>query len=63
MITTNQKDIAKDVMLKRAHGISKCRDEYEYMEDGDWYYEQQVLGYNYRMNDIRQHWELVKSKD
>ena len=52
MITTNQKDIAKDVMLKRAHGISKCRDEYEYMEDGDWYYEQQVLGYNYRMNDI-----------
>ena len=52
MITTNQEDIAKDVMLKRAHGISKCRDEYEYMEDGDWYYEQQVLGYNYRMNDI-----------
>lgn len=52
MATTNNGDIAREIMLKRTHGITKDREEYEYRDEGDWYYEQKVLGYNYRMNDI-----------
>lgn len=52
MITTNQEELYKKLLLFRTHGIT--RDE-DIMTDneGDWYYQQLDLGYNYRITDIQ----------
>jgi UDP-4-amino-4,6-dideoxy-N-acetyl-beta-L-altrosamine transaminase len=52
-ITTNNKLIDEKIELLRSHGITKDVDKFEVQSDGDWYYEQQVLGFNYRMTDIQ----------
>ncbi len=53
-ITTNDEELYKKLVLAHAHGI--VRDE-TMMEDapheGMWYYEQIMLGYNYRMTDFQ----------
>jgi len=50
-ITTNNKDIYEKLLMLRSHGITK--DSKKLIEnDGPWYYEQQLLGFNYRMSDI-----------
>ena len=36
----------------RSHGITKNRSRFEISEAGPWAYEQQSLGFNYRMTDI-----------
>ena len=52
MITTNNKDIYKRLLLLRTHGITK--DETLLQENhGGWYYEMQDLGYNYRLTDFQ----------
>ena len=38
--------------LLRSHGITKNFNDFERKDMGTWHYEQQALGYNYRMNDI-----------
>ena len=50
MITTNSEKIYKKLTSLRTHGITK-----ENMEEnhGDWFYEMQELGYNYRLTDIQ----------
>ena len=51
MITTNDSEIYKKLLLLRSHGITK--DPNALIEShGDWYYEMQSLGYNYRMPDL-----------
>jgi UDP-4-amino-4,6-dideoxy-N-acetyl-beta-L-altrosamine transaminase len=51
MITTNNKELYKKLLLLRTHGITK--DESALHENhGGWYYEMQELGYNYRISDI-----------
>ncbi|MDY3536590.1 UDP-4-amino-4,6-dideoxy-N-acetyl-beta-L-altrosamine transaminase [Riemerella anatipestifer] len=50
MVTTNSEEVYKKLSLLRTHGITK---ENMRNNDGDWYYEMQILGYNYRMNDIQ----------
>lgn len=51
-ITTNRKDLYEKLLMFRSHGIT--RDSDKLMENhGPWYYEQQFLGYNYRMTDIQ----------
>lgn len=52
IVTTNNEDLYKKMMLFRTHGITRDR---EALEDnhGPWYYEQQVLGYNYRLTDVQ----------
>ncbi len=51
MITTNNEDLYKKIILLRTHGITK--DETLMTENhGGWYYEMKALGYNYRMPDI-----------
>jgi UDP-4-amino-4,6-dideoxy-N-acetyl-beta-L-altrosamine transaminase len=52
MITTNRKDIYEKLILLRTHGITK---EKKLLNDyhGDWYYEMQMLGFNYRLTDIQ----------
>lgn len=51
-VTTNDEKLYKRLLLFRSHGQTRNR---EWMEkyEGDWYYEQQELGYNYRMTDIQ----------
>ncbi|MDE5780352.1 MAG: UDP-4-amino-4,6-dideoxy-N-acetyl-beta-L-altrosamine transaminase [Lachnospiraceae bacterium] len=52
MILTNNKDLYEKLLLARTHGITKNQDVMERC-DGGWYYEQQSLGYNYRITDIQ----------
>ena len=52
MVTTNDPGLYERLLLFRNHGIT--RDKRLLMEDhGLWYYEQQALGYNYRITDFQ----------
>ena len=53
MITTNSKKLYDKLKILRTHGITKDPKEYMNKSDGPWYYEQQFLGYNYRITDIQ----------
>lgn len=52
MITTNNEELYKRLLVLRTHGITK---EPELLEEnhGGWYYEMVELGYNYRISDIQ----------
>lgn len=51
-ITTNDKMLYQKLLMFRSHGIT--RDAALLTEnEGPWYYEQQFLGYNYRMTDMQ----------
>jgi len=52
MITTKDPNLAKRAAQLRTHGITKDADEMELYEGG-WYYEMQMLGYNYRLTDFQ----------
>ncbi|MHA7819022.1 MAG: UDP-4-amino-4,6-dideoxy-N-acetyl-beta-L-altrosamine transaminase [Erythrobacter sp.] len=52
MATTNDDGLAELMRLDRSHGITREPDRIEAQDPGAWYYEQQRLGYNYRMTDI-----------
>ena len=52
MIVTNNEKLYQKLKLFRTHGIT--RDKNMLIKDeGGWYYEQQDLGYNYRITDIQ----------
>ena len=51
MITTNSKDLYEKLLLLRSHGITKDPNKIK-SNQGDWYYEMQALGFNYRLSDI-----------
>jgi UDP-4-amino-4,6-dideoxy-N-acetyl-beta-L-altrosamine transaminase len=52
MALTNDATLAKKMRLLRSHGVT--REPMDLLEGSEnpWHYEQQLLGYNYRMNDI-----------
>jgi dTDP-4-amino-4,6-dideoxygalactose transaminase len=51
-VTTNDPELYRRLMTLRTHGIT--RDPQELGKNpGPWYYEMQMLGYNYRMTDIQ----------
>jgi UDP-4-amino-4,6-dideoxy-N-acetyl-beta-L-altrosamine transaminase len=50
MLTTNYKELYEKMMLLRTHGITK---ENMLENHGNWYYEMQELGFNYRLTDIQ----------
>jgi UDP-4-amino-4,6-dideoxy-N-acetyl-beta-L-altrosamine transaminase len=52
MITTNSEVLFKKLSLLRTHGITRDRNELQ-GDDGGWYYEMQMLGYNYRLTDFQ----------
>lgn len=52
MIMTNEKNLYERLLLFRSHGIQRNNDLMTNY-DGDWYYEQVELGYNYRMTDVQ----------
>ena len=53
LATTNNKELARKMRLLRTHGITKEEKFFENNSPGPWFYEQQNLGFNYRMNDIQ----------
>lgn len=52
LATTNDKNLADKLNLFRTHGITKRREKFSTETEGPWFYEQQLLGFNYRMTDI-----------
>ena len=53
MCLTNNKKLRDQMILFRSHGITKDQTKYINKKiKHPWYYEQQTLGYNYRLSDI-----------
>jgi UDP-4-amino-4,6-dideoxy-N-acetyl-beta-L-altrosamine transaminase len=52
-VLTNSKDLYEQLVLLRAHGITRQPELLEREPHGTWYYEQIALGFNYRMTDIQ----------
>tara|TARA_B100000780_G_C21093995_1_gene441070 strand:+ start:520 stop:1695 length:1176 start_codon:yes stop_codon:yes gene_type:complete len=53
MCLTNNKKLKDRMLLLRSHGITKENNRFKKkFLNQPWYYEQQTLGYNYRMSDI-----------
>ncbi|MBD3768169.1 MAG: UDP-4-amino-4,6-dideoxy-N-acetyl-beta-L-altrosamine transaminase [Gammaproteobacteria bacterium] len=53
MALTQSESLAEKLRLLRSHGITRDPAWLEQPDTGLWYYEQQALGYNYRMTDIQ----------
>jgi len=52
MVTTNSKELYSNLLLLRTHGITKDK-TLLHENHGGWYYEMQMLGYNYRLTDFQ----------
>ena len=52
-ILTNNETYYKQLLLYRAHGITRDSSMMEHAVEGGWYYEQVALGTNYRMTDMQ----------
>ena len=53
MALTNQPKLAEKMMLLRSHGITRDPQLMTHEPDGDWYYQQVDLGFNYRITDLQ----------
>lgn len=51
-VTTNNKILNNKIKLLRDHGIERDISKFKFKNQGSWYYEQQLLGYNFRLSDI-----------
>ena len=49
---TNDKKLYEIMQQLKNHGITKNKKKFINKSPGEWYYEQQLLGLNYRMNEI-----------
>ncbi len=53
MATTNDPALYNTMKLLRSHGVTRDKDLLTKGCDGPWYYEQQQLGFNYRLTEIQ----------
>ena len=53
LATTNDAQLAQRIADLRSHGITKDEARFERPAPGPWSYEQQDLGFNYRMTDLQ----------
>jgi dTDP-4-amino-4,6-dideoxygalactose transaminase len=53
MATTNNPELAQRMAELRSHGIVRDPERFERPPCGPWMYEQQQLGFNYRMTDLQ----------
>lgn len=53
MVLTNDAALYERLCLYRSHGITRDPKHMTRESDGDWYYQQVALGFNYRMTDIQ----------
>lgn len=50
---TNKIELAEKLSLLSSHGITRDEKKMTHAPDGDWYYQQLDLGFNYRITDIQ----------
>lgn len=53
MALTNDPELARRMELFRSHGITRDARRFRAGDPAAWHYEQQVLGFNYRLTDIQ----------
>ena len=53
VVITNNKNYCEKLFLFRSHGITKNEKKMRNKEEGPWYYEMGLLGYNYRITDFQ----------
>jgi UDP-4-amino-4,6-dideoxy-N-acetyl-beta-L-altrosamine transaminase len=53
MAMTQDDALARSMALARSHGITRDPALMTHAPDGDWYYQQVALGYNYRLTDLQ----------
>lgn len=53
MVTTHDDGLARELRRLRSHGMVREPSELHAAPEGPWVYEQQVLGFNYRMTDVQ----------
>ena len=53
MVLTNREDLYEKLIRLRSHGITRNPELMQEESHGAWYYQQLVLGFNYRMTDIQ----------
>ncbi|SUX29958.1 DegT/DnrJ/EryC1/StrS family aminotransferase [Chromobacterium vaccinii] len=53
MALTNSDELAKRMALLRSHGITRDASQMTHEPDGQWYYQQIDLGFNYRMTELQ----------
>jgi UDP-4-amino-4,6-dideoxy-N-acetyl-beta-L-altrosamine transaminase len=53
LLTTREASIAQRLTDFRSHGVTRDTERLERSKQGDWYYEQHSLGYNYRMTELQ----------
>jgi UDP-4-amino-4,6-dideoxy-N-acetyl-beta-L-altrosamine transaminase len=53
IVATQDAKLAKRLALLRSHGMTRDAADFSQAAEGDWYYEQHTLGFNYRMTDIQ----------
>ncbi|MCO4784896.1 MAG: UDP-4-amino-4,6-dideoxy-N-acetyl-beta-L-altrosamine transaminase [Marinomonas atlantica] len=53
MAVTNNEALADHMRLLINQGITKNKRDFDTRAPGDWYYEQQTLGFNYRMTELQ----------
>jgi len=53
MALTKDAALATRMELLRSHGITRDENVMSKMPDGPWYYEQKMLGFNYRMTELQ----------
>jgi UDP-4-amino-4,6-dideoxy-N-acetyl-beta-L-altrosamine transaminase len=53
LATTRSDELAQRMRLFRSHGITRDSAQLTRPDEGAWYYEQQALGFNYRMTELQ----------
>jgi UDP-4-amino-4,6-dideoxy-N-acetyl-beta-L-altrosamine transaminase len=53
LATTNDAELAQTIAELRSHGIVREPERFEHPPAGPWVYEQQHLGFNYRLTDLQ----------
>jgi UDP-4-amino-4,6-dideoxy-N-acetyl-beta-L-altrosamine transaminase len=53
MATTQSLQLARAMQVLRTHGVTRDAAELQRADEGPWYYEQQCLGFNYRMTELQ----------
>lgn len=52
MLVTNDRELHRTALLLRSHGVTRDPELMDRASEGDWYYQQVDLGFNYRLTDV-----------
>ena len=52
-VTTQSQALHEKIQALRSHGVTRNVEDFKNVPDGGWVYEQQALGYNYRITDFQ----------